>query len=96
MLASACTRHLVPLSIFAAVTGSFLYPVSLHPSQMINGRPFEDAFEYVWYLEWYKQALLNLKVSPLLHTGIFYPGGWDLGFAAFPPIYPALLVPLTA
>jgi hypothetical protein len=87
---------LLPLSAFTAVTIFFLYPVSLHPGQMINGRPFEDAFEYVWYLEWYKRALFDLRVSPLFHPGIFYPGGWDLRFAAFPPIYPALLAPLTA
>jgi hypothetical protein len=86
----------VPLSVFVAVTIFFLYPVSLNPGQMINGRPFEDAFEYVWYLAWYKQALLDLHASPLFQPGIFYPGGWDLRFAAFPPVYPTLLAPLTA
>jgi len=34
-------------------------------------------------------------VSPFVWPDIFYPGGWDLRFAAFPPLYPALLAPFT-
>jgi hypothetical protein len=89
-------EHILALIAFALVTIAMLYPVSLHPATMVVGRPFEDAFEYVWYLDWYKTALFDLQVSPLFQPHIFYPTGWNLGFSAFPPLYPALLAPLTA
>lgn len=87
---------LLPLLVFSIVSIILMYPVSLHPGEMINGRPFEDAFEYIWYLFWYKSALLDLGVSPLFQPNIFYPEGWNLVFAAFPPVYPTLAVPFTA
>lgn len=87
---------IVALAVFGVVTAYMLYPVSLHPATLINGRVFEDAFEYVWYLDWYERALFDLQVSPLFQPDIFYPTGWNLGFSAFPPLYPALLAPLTA
>lgn len=85
-----------PLFLFATLTVVFTYPVSLNPGSMIIGRPFDDAFEYIWYLSWYKHALFDLNISPLFQPDIFYPTGWNLGFSAFPPIYPALAAPFTA
>ncbi len=73
-----------------------MFPVSVRPGSLIFGRPFEDAFEYVWYLGWYKIALFDKGISPLHNPDIFYPGGWDLRFSAFPPIHPTLFAPLTA
>lgn len=94
---SRLVQHvLLPLLVFSIISIILMYPVSLHPGQMINGRPFEDAFEYIWYLFWYKHALLELGTSPLFQPNIFYPEGWNLVFAAFPPIYPTLAVPFTA
>lgn len=87
---------LVALLVFTAVTIILTYPISLHPGTMVNGRPFEDAFESIWYLAWYKQALFDLHVSPLFQPDIFFPFGWDLRFAVLPPLYPILLAPLTA
>jgi hypothetical protein len=85
-----------PLFLFTTVTVVLTYPVSLNPGSMIIGRPFEDAFEYVWYLSWYKQALFDANVSPLYQPDIFYPTGWNLAFSAFPPIHPTLAAPMTA
>lgn len=81
--------------ILPILTIFLLYPVSLHPYSVVLGRYFDDAFEHIWYLEWYKEALFDLQVSPLFQPDIFYPGGWEMGFAALPPLFPILLVPLT-
>lgn len=85
-----------PLFLFTTLTVVFTYPVSLNPGSMIIGRPFEDAFEYIWYLSWYKHALFDANVSPLFQPDIFFPSGWNLGFSAFPPIHPTLAAPVTA
>ena len=85
-----------PLFLFTTLTVVLTYPVSFNPGGMINGRPFEDAFEYIWYLSWYEHALFGANVSPLFQPDIFYPTGWNLGFSAFPPIYPTLAAPFTA
>jgi hypothetical protein len=89
-------RPFFPLAVFSVVTLYFLYPIPLHLSSLVLGRPFEDAFESIWYLYWYKHALFDLRTSPLFEPDVFYPVGWDLGFSVMPPLYPALLAPLTA
>ena len=58
--------------------------------------PTNDVFEHIWYLQWYKHALLDLRISPLFQPDIFYPGGWDLAFASLPPLFPAILAPVTS
>lgn len=90
------TEIIIPLAVFAAVTVFMMYPVSLQPGSLVRGRPFEDAFESIWFLHWYKEALFDLHVSPLFQPDIFYPLGWDLRFAILPPLHPILLAPLTA
>jgi hypothetical protein len=85
-----------PLLLFAFVTIYMTYPVPFYLGSMVRGRVFDDVFEYVWYFYWYKYALFDLGISPLFHPDIFYPLGWNLGFAPFPPVYPLLLSPLTA
>ena len=88
-------ENLTALLVFVLVTIFMMYPVSLQPGTSVIGRPFEDAFEYIWYLEWYKQAIFDLRISPLFQPDIFYPDGWNLSFSAFPPIHPLLLAPVT-
>ncbi|MCL4261939.1 MAG: hypothetical protein KJ069_01920 [Anaerolineae bacterium] len=85
----------LPLAIFVPVTVFMLRPVSYHLTTHILGRPFEDAFESIWYLHWYQHALFHLHQSPLIQPDIFYPEGWNLGFAVMPPFYPFLLAPFT-
>ncbi|MEZ4515809.1 MAG: hypothetical protein R3C44_02855 [Chloroflexota bacterium] len=89
-------EHLLPFLFFVLITVILTYPMSLHPASIIIGRPFDDAFEYIWYLSWFKEALLDLNISPLFQPDIFYPTGWDLRFSAFPPVYPTLVTPITS
>lgn len=89
-------KRIGPLVVFSTFTILLTYPVSLAPSAYVIGRPFDDAFEHIWYLHWYKTALLDLHTSPLFQPDIFYPNGWDLSFASLPPLFPTLLVPITA
>jgi len=89
-------RSLLPLLVFGAATFFVSYPVSLYPGSLIMGRPFEDAFEAIGFLYWYKHALFDLRQSPLFRPDVFYPFGWDLRFAAYPPLYLILVSPLTA
>jgi hypothetical protein len=84
-----------PLGIFTLTACFLTFPIVLHLSSLVIGRPFEDAFESIWYLYWYKHALFDLQASPLFQPGVFYPSGWNLWFAVLPPLYPFLLVPLT-
>ncbi|MCB8968081.1 MAG: hypothetical protein H6660_14425 [Ardenticatenaceae bacterium] len=89
-------QNIWPLLVLALLTGFLLYPVSVHPGSFVLGRPFDDVFESIWYLGWYEQALFVRHVSPLFQPDIFYPSGWELGFAVMPPLYPALFAPVTA
>jgi hypothetical protein len=82
--------------VLLVITILFTYPVSLHPAGYVIGRPLDDAFESIWFLQWYKQALLELRVSPFFQPDVFYPHGWDLRFTILPPLYPILMAPVTA
>ncbi|MFN2136696.1 MAG: hypothetical protein ACK2UK_12120 [Candidatus Promineifilaceae bacterium] len=93
---AAYLSWLWPLLFFFGVTLLFTYPIWLDPAGLVIGRPVDDAFEPIWYLAWYKQALLDLHVSPLFQPDVFYPEGWHLGFAVQPPLYPTLMAPVTA
>jgi hypothetical protein len=86
---------LIAFLIISLVTLWMLYPVSLNLNQLIYARPFDDAFEYIWYFGWFEEALFDLKISPLNQPNIFFPNGWNLNFVAFPPVYPFLLAPIT-
>ena len=88
-------KHVAALLFFILVYGFLTYPVMTRPGYWVWGRPFEDAFESIWYIEWYKQAFFDLNVSPLHQPDIYYPHGWDLRFAILPPLYPTMLAPLT-
>lgn len=85
----------LPLSVFVLAALFVLRPASYHLSTHILARPFEDAFEAIWYLHWYQHAIFHLHQSPFFQPDIFYPEGWDLGFAVMPPFYPLILSPLT-
>jgi len=89
-------KDLWAVLLFLGITILFTYPVSLHPASYVIGRPLDDAFESIWFLQWYKQALLDLHISPLFQPDIFYPEGWDLRFVILPPLFPILMAPLTA
>jgi hypothetical protein len=80
------SRIVLPLAVFCGLTLVVTYPVGLHLASVIIGRPFEDAFESIWFLYWYKHALFDLHVSPLFQPDIFYPMGWDLRLAVMPPV----------
>lgn len=85
----------LPLAVFVAVALFMLRPASYRLTTHVLARPFEDAFESIWYLHWYQQAIFHLRHSPFFQPDIFYPEGWELGFAVMPPFYPLLLAPLT-
>lgn len=89
-------RPFLPLIVFFAATIFVAYPVSFYPGSLVNGRPFEDAFEAIGLLYWYKHALFDLGQSPLFRADVFYPFGWDLRFANYPPLYLILAAPVTA
>ncbi len=82
--------------VFLGITVLFTYPASLHPASYVIGRPLDDAFESIWFLQWYKQALLDLHVSPFFQPDVYYPHGWNLQFAILPPLFPTLMAPVTA
>lgn len=89
-------KPLLPLLAFSLLTVCLLYPVALFPSQLVLGRPFDNVFESIGYLDWYKRAIFDLGISPLFNPDIFYPEGWDLRFSVVPPLFPTLLAPVTA
>ena len=95
MTRNSLRDRVAPLGIFALTTCFLTFPVVLHLGSFVIGRPFEDAFEQIWYLYWYKHAIFDLHVSPWFQPEIFYPAGFDLRFVPFPPFYPFLLAPLT-
>jgi hypothetical protein len=87
--------HLALLAL-ALVTVWLTNPIIWRLGSVVIGRPVDDVFEAIWYLEWYKRALFDLHVSPLFVPGVFFPAGFDLRLAVSPPLFPLLLTPVTA
>jgi hypothetical protein len=70
---------LAVVSIFAALTAGVTYPLvtQLESSVAQNPRWSRDAFQQVYELWWYKQALLDLHANPGYLRWIYFPTGAD-------------------
>ena len=87
--------HTAPvIAIFAAV---FLlhWQLVININSHIIGRPFEDAFEVLWQLDWMQRAVFDLQTNPFYTSGIYHPVGWYTTSAAQPSWYFLLLSPVT-
>lgn len=75
--------------LYIFLTIIFTYPVSF--SKMIPGDG--DAYQFLWFIWWYKKALLSAS-SPYFSQYIFYPTGVNLAFSAITPFNGIVSIPL--
>jgi len=87
--------HLAALGIYAALTAVMTWPLVARFGSAVLGPP-GDNLEYFWKLWWFKHALLDLRVSPFFHPGVFYPFGYPLALSETTLVHTLLGLPLTA
>jgi hypothetical protein len=63
-------------------------------SSHVPGHP-GDNFEYLWKVQWFSDALLNRRTTPLNVPSIYYPTGTDLTISEMATAHTLLGVPLT-
>lgn len=64
-------HHLIPLALYTVLTLVYTYPVVLNFGSSVAGGG--DAFWFLWQLWWFKHALWDLQISPLVSDLIYYP-----------------------
>lgn len=69
--------HVGMLAGFVLLSIILTYPLVKDLGSRVLGWP-GDNFEYLYKLWWFKDALFDLKVTPLVDPSIFYPFGYDL------------------
>lgn len=87
--------HWPALIGFVALTGALFYPLLLNYTSHIVGAP-GDAYEYLWKMQWFSDALIQQQVSPSYVPHHFYPIGFELAFSEMTPAHTLLGLPLTA
>jgi hypothetical protein len=69
--------HIAVLAGFVVLSVILTYPLVKDLGSRVLGWP-GDNFEYLYKIWWFKHALFDLKVTPLVDPSIFYPFGYDL------------------
>ena len=88
-------REVLVLVGFAALTGIMTWPLLRHFRSAVLGPP-GDNLEYVWKMWWFKQALLDLRISPLFNPNVFFPFGYPLALSETTMTHTLLGLPITA
>lgn len=86
--------HWPALLGYVAVTSALLAPLLLHIPTQIIGFP-GDAYEYLWKMQWFSDALFTQHVSPAFAPQIFFPVGYELALSEMTPSHTLLGAPLT-
>jgi hypothetical protein len=87
-------NHKIPvlaLISYSILTIIFTYPVAFSLASQAPGG--EDLFQFIWFLWWFKVALIS-HLNPFFSPMIFYPSGVNLAFSAVTPFNSLLSVPL--
>lgn len=79
---------------YALVTAALLFPLLLRFPSHIIGFP-GDAYEYVWKMHWFAQALFGQQTSPAFAAHVFYPAGYEVGLSEMTPAHTLLGAPVT-
>ena len=78
---------------YTILTLILTYPLILNLTTVIPGGA--DAYWYLWDFWWFKQAVLELNLNPVLHNPlIFYPNGLLMAITELSPFNGFLSIPL--
>jgi hypothetical protein len=96
-LLAQCRRHpnWMALLIFIAIVGLCHWPLVLHLSTHVVGRPFDDVFGVLWDLDWAQRAVFEKQVSPFFMPDVYYPHGFYVSSSSPPMWWFVVLSPLT-
>ncbi len=86
--------HWSAVAGYIGLTSILLGPLLLKFHTHIVGFP-GDAYEYLWKMQWFSDALLRKNVSPAFAPEIFYPVGYELALSEMTPAHTLLGVPIT-
>ncbi|MFK7803904.1 MAG: hypothetical protein AB8G95_19885 [Anaerolineae bacterium] len=87
--------HAAPILAIFALVILLHWQLVLNINTHVIGRPFEDAFEVLWQLDWMQRAVFELQTNPFYTPDIYHPVGWHTASAAQPSWYFLLLSPVT-
>jgi hypothetical protein len=86
---------LLILAAYAALTVFFTWPLAANFSSHVPGDGSDDP-ALAWNLWWVKYALLDLRVSPLTTSYMFYPVGVNLAYFTLTLLNAFAAIPLQA
>lgn len=84
----------LPVS-YTVITLLLLLPLLPQFTTHILGLP-GDAYEYLWKMQWFSDALVRQGTSPTFVPQLYYPGGYELASSELTPAHTLLGVPITA
>jgi hypothetical protein len=79
---------------YVVVTGIFMYPIVSRFTTHIVSFP-GDAYEHLWKMAWFEDALTQQHVSPTYAPQIFYPNGFEFALSEITPAHTLLGAPIT-
>jgi hypothetical protein len=82
-------QHLGVLALFCLLTAVMVHPLVLHPASLTAGWEGDNTFciRQFW---WVKRALVDLRISPFVDPGTYYPEGHEI---ANGELFPATTIP---
>ncbi len=87
-------QHIGAAAFFLILTIAVTWPLVLHLTNRVPGA-LGDNFEYLWKMWWFKHAIVDLHINPLIAPNILYPQGFNLAYAEITPLHTIIGLPLT-
>jgi len=83
---------ILALGAYTLLSVVFTYPVAFSADKIPGDGG--DAYQFLWFFWWFKEALTNLGVNPFSTSQIFYPSGTNLIFSTVTPLNSLISIPL--
>jgi hypothetical protein len=87
-------QHSGAAAFFLILALAVTWPLVLHLSNRVPGA-LGDNYEYLWKMWWFKHAIVDLHINPLIAPHILYPQGFNLAYAEITPLHTVIGLPLT-
>lgn len=82
--AMAWRRYGLPLIFYAALMVVVTWPLVIRMGNSVAG-DIGDNLIFVWLIGWFRRALFELHVSPMVVPQLNYPAGWNLAYSEYSP-----------
>ena len=86
---------LAAASLFILLAVVFTWPVAKELDAKIAGQPGDNLY-FVWLIDWYEKAVIDLHRSPVFDPWLNYPEGWSLASNELPHTMIGLALPASA